>query len=321
FTPGQIYRSLVTAQNQALWREPGNAQIEPGDIYRACHESAGSGLKTLATKVNPRYTWEQLILPPDQTEQLQSICIQSKYRYLVYGKWGFDRVLSYGKGLNVLFFGAPGTGKTMAAEVLAGELQLELYKVDLSRVVSKYIGETEKNLSRIFDEAESSSAILFFDEADALFGKRSEIKDAHDRYANVEIGYLLQRMESYTGIVILATNLSKNLDEAFLRRMQFTLEFPFPDTGQRERIWKTIFPEKAPLSPDVDYTFLAEKMKISGGNIKNIAVNAAFNAAKANTDIGMVHIMRAGKREYQKMGKAFLKTDFQPYYEWVEGSE
>ena len=185
--------------------------------------------------------------------------------------------MALGKGLNALFHGSSGTGKTMAAEVIANELKLDLYKIDLSSVVSKYIGETEKNLIKIFKEAETSNSILFFDEADALFGKRSEVKDAHDRYANIEVGYLLQKMEEYEGIVILATNLMKNMDDAFVRRMHFSVEFPFPDEEHRFRIWNTIFPEEAPKDENIDFEFLAKKFKIAGGNIKNIVLCAAFH--------------------------------------------
>ena len=203
----------------------------------------------------------------------------------------------------MLFSGPPGTGKTMAAEVIANELQLELYKIDLSQVVSKYIGETEKNLNRIFTAAETANAILFFDEADALFGKRSEVRDAHDRYANIEIGYLLQKMEEYEGISILTTNLRQNLDEAFVRRLAFTVHFPSPDEASRRRIWAGIWPSEMPLSEEVDLDCLARQFKLSGGNIKNIALAAAFLAAEAGSPVTMSHVLQGTKREYQKMGK------------------
>jgi SpoVK/Ycf46/Vps4 family AAA+-type ATPase len=193
----------------------------------------------------------------------------------------------------------------MAAEIVAGELGLDLYKIDLSQVVSKYIGETEKNLHRIFQEAQASDAILFFDEADALFGKRSEVKDAHDRYANVEIGYLLQKMEEYEGVTILATNLRKNLDDAFVRRMQFIIEFPFPDEEHRRKIWRVIFPREAPLGDEVDFDMLAREVKLAGGNIKNIALRAAFHAASEGRVIGMPHLLQAARREHQKLGRAW----------------
>jgi SpoVK/Ycf46/Vps4 family AAA+-type ATPase len=318
FSPGQIKDSMANAEYLALYRSNQPGSIEMSDLYTACHNQSNQKLSILARKIKPKYQWEDIVLPPDQLEQLREICSQVKYRQVVYGEWGFDRKLSLGKGLTALFSGSPGTGKTMAAEVIANDLYLELYKIDLSQVVSKYIGETEKNLEKIFTEAETSNAILFFDEADALFGKRSEVKDAHDRYANIETGYLLQRMEEYEGIVILATNLNKNMDEAFLRRLNFVIEFPFPDTKHREILWRKIFPEDTPRNPDLDYLFLAEKLNIAGGNIKNIALNSAFYAAGEADAITMKHIILATKREYRKIGKSFLKSDFEPYYQLIK---
>ena len=232
------------------------------------------------------------------------------HHYQVFNRWGFERKLAHGKGISVLFSGPPGTGKTMAAQVLAHDLALDLYKIDLSRVVSKYIGETEKNLSRIFDEAEHSNAILFFDEADALFGKRTEISDAHDRYANLETSFLLQKMEEYEGIVILASNLRENMDNAFLRRIRFIVEFPFPDAASRLKIWKKHFPAEAPVSEGVDYDLLAERIQVAGGNIKNIVLNAAFFAAENGGMIGMEHILQGTRREYEKIGKLWDERRF-----------
>jgi len=232
-----------------------------------------------------------------------------EYRSLVYDNWGFGDRLSLGKGLSVLFAGPSGTGKTMAAEIIAGELGLDVYKIDLSTVVSKYIGETEKNLSRIFTEATTSNAILFFDEADALFGKRSEVRDAHDRYANIEINYLLQKMEEYDGIVILATNFRKNMDEAFVRRIQSTIEFPFPDAEDRLRIWQGVWPENTPRA-DLDLECMASRFQITGGNIRNIALSAAFLAAEDGGCVRMKHLMRATLQEYQKMGKIIMDEEF-----------
>jgi SpoVK/Ycf46/Vps4 family AAA+-type ATPase len=224
-------------------------------------------------------------------------------RPTVYGQWGFDRKLALGKGLNALFAGESGTGKTMAADIIAGELGLDLYKIDLSSVVSKYIGETEKNLDKIFTEASTSNAILFFDEADAIFGKRSEVKDSHDRYANIETGYLLQRMEMFDGVVILATNLRANLDEAFTRRLHFAIEFPFPEPSDRERIWRVTFPPETPIAPDADLKLLAERFRLAGGAIRNIVLAAAFLAAESGQSVGMSHLLHATRREYQKMGR------------------
>jgi SpoVK/Ycf46/Vps4 family AAA+-type ATPase len=264
----------------------------------------------MAVKIEPRHGWEDIVLPEYKLTQLKEICSQARHRYRVFGEWGFDRKLSHGKGLSALFSGPPGTGKTMAAEVIAHDLQMDLYKVDLSSVVSKYIGETEKNLSRIFHEAETGNAILFFDEADALFGKRTEVSDAHDRYANIEISYLLQKMEEYEGIVILATNLRENMDEAFTRRIRFIIEFPFPDEASRLRIWQTHFPKEAPVSEEIDYEYLSRQFKIAGGNIKNIVLNSAFLAAGDGSVIRMEHILRGTQREFEKMGKLWGEQNF-----------
>jgi SpoVK/Ycf46/Vps4 family AAA+-type ATPase len=255
---------------------------------------------------------------------LREIYEQVKHRSLVYEKWGFDNKIALGKGLNVVFAGPSGTGKTMSAEIIAGELRMDLYKIDLSNVVSKYIGETEKNLERIFTEAGESNAILFFDEADSIFGKRSEVKDAHDRYANIETGYLLQKMEEYDGIVVLATNLRKNLDDAFVRRMHFIIEFPFPEEEDRFEIWRRVFPAQVPLAENVDLRFMARQFKIAGGNIKNIALTAAFLAAGENQPynspvVEMAHLIRATRREFQKMGKLCTPTDFGPYFSLLGG--
>src|SRR5947209_4174339 len=227
-TGGQIYDAVGTAQSLAALRDRDESQIMMQDLLDSCRLHSNQKLTSLARKIHPTYRWGDIVLPADRIDRLSDICNHVRYRKQVYEEWGFDRKLAYGKGLTVLFAGPSGTGKTMAAQIIASELGLDLYKIDLSNVVSKYIGETEKNLAYIFAEAETSNAILFFDEADALFGKRSEVKDSHDRYANVEISYLLQRMEEYEGVVILATNFRKNMDEAFVRRLHFTIEFPLP---------------------------------------------------------------------------------------------
>jgi SpoVK/Ycf46/Vps4 family AAA+-type ATPase len=219
--------------------------------------------------------------------------------------------------MNILFSGSSGTGKTLAAGILARDLGLEIYKVDLSTVVSKYIGETEKNINKIFAEAREINAILFFDEADAIFGKRSEVKDSHDRYANIEVSYLLQKMEEHEGIVIMATNLSNNIDDAFVRRMHFIVEFPFPDEAGRLRIWKSLLPSEAPLSEDVDFQFLASHFKLAGGNIKNILMAAAFMAAESTGFINMEHIIKATVNEYKKVGLICSQSDFGKYYHLV----
>ena len=238
---------------------------------------------------------------------------EAEYRYIVHEQWGFSEKLSLGKGLNVLFAGAPGTGKTMTAEAIANHLQLDLYKIDLSQIISKYIGETEKNLSKIFTAAADSNAILLFDEADALFGKRSEVQDAHDRYANIEVGFLLQQMEEYEGITILTTNLRSNMDTAFERRLRFIIEFPKPDVGDRLKIWQQTFPKIAPISRDIDWQFLAKQFDLTGANIKNVALTAAFYAADTQTEITMTAIIFALKREYQKMGQILRDKELGDY--------
>lgn len=287
-----------------------SARPTASDLFASARARLNHNLASFARKIEPKYGWADIVLPPDQLSQLREICDRYKYQPLVFGEWGFDRKLSLGRGLSALFSGHPGTGKTMAAEVIAGDLHLDLYKIDLSQVVSKYIGETEKSLNRIFREAQDSSSILFFDEADALFGKRTEVKDSHDRYANIEVSYLLQKMEEYDGIAILATNLRQNIDEAFLRRMQIIIEFPFPDEEHRRRIWEVIFPEDAPLASDVDFDLLARAIKLAGGNIKSIGLAAAFYAASDGRVIRQEHLIRAARREFQKLGRNWNERDW-----------
>jgi len=318
FTPGQVRDAFNMAKSLASWSSPETGEITESIIHTACRGQSSQKLGSMARKIHPKYTWKDIILPGIQMQRLREVCSQVKNRHIVYGEWGFDRKLSLGKGLNVLFSGPPGTGKTMAAEVIANELDVDLYKIDLSQVVSKYIGETEKNLQAIFREAQFSNAILFFDEADALFGKRSEVKDAHDRYANIETAYLLQKMEEYDGITILATNLRNNMDEAFTRRLQFHVEFPFPNGEYREKIWQAMFPEEAPTSDEIDLPFLARKFNLTGGNIKNIVLTAAFLAAEKAGKIEMKHLVRAAKRELQKMGKLCMPEDFGEYYDLLD---
>jgi len=306
----QIHAAAATAGNRARWQDPEHRHVSMTDLTAACRLQSNRKLETLAKKITPRYTWNDIVLPMERLQQLRELCDSVIHRVTVYEDWGFDRKLSLGKGVNALFSGPSGTGKTMSAEVIAHELGLDLYKIDLSTVVSKYIGETEKNLSRIFAEATTSNAILFFDEADALFGKRSEVKDAHDRYANIETGYLLQKMEEYEGVVILATNLRKNMDDAFVRRMHYTIEFPFPTEYERHRIWTRIWPEAVPRSVEVNLASLAQRFEITGGNIRNIAVAAAFLAAADEGRVTMSHLLHATRREYQKMGKVVTAGEF-----------
>jgi hypothetical protein len=314
-TGGEIHEACSKAKTHALLRTPHDPDISQEDFEAAARAQSNQGLCRLTQKVKTIYDWNDLVLPPRAAQQLREVCASEKYRHIVYSRWGFDQRLALGKGINVLFCGPSGTGKTMSAGIVARELGLDLYKIDLSTVVSKYIGETEKQLSQIFREAQASNAILFFDEADALFGKRSEVKDAHDRYANVEVAYLLQKMEEYEGIVILATNFRKNLDEAFTRRMHHIVDFPFPDAEYRERIWTSMMPRGAPLAEDVNFGFLARQFELAGGNIRNVALAAAFLAAEAGSAICMEHFILATAREFQKMGKLPSQTEFREYYD------
>lgn len=307
---GQIAGAVQLATQAGRLANPAGTPLTLRDLFRSSRIQSQPRLSALARKIEPKYAWQDLVLPEDQMQQLREIADQVKFRHVVLHDWGFAGKLSLGRGLNALFAGPSGTGKTMAAEVIANELGLDLYKIDLSAVVSKYIGETEKNLNRVFTEAEHSNAILFFDEADALLGKRSEVKDAHDRYANIEIAYLLQKMEEYEGLVILATNLKKNMDDAFVRRLQFVVDLPFPDEKYRHRIWSAIFPSSTPLSEEIDFKLLAKKLKITGGNIKNIGLKAAYLAAAEGGAVRMQHVVRATKREFQKMGKLYVESDF-----------
>ena len=300
---GQILDAAATARNLAVARAPAAPRVTAADLHAACRFHSNRKLTELAVAVTPHYTWDDIVLPVDQMTQLREIHDQVHYRDLVYDSWGFGGKLAMGKGVNVLFAGPPGTGKTMAADVLAHSLGLNLYKIDLSTVVSKYIGETEKNLARIFAEAMTSNAILFFDEADALFGKRTQIHDAHDRYANVETSYLLQKMEEYEGVVVLATNLRNNMDEAFVRRLHATVEFQLPGLADRRRIWEQIWPVDTPRDAGLDLDFLARRIEVAGGSIRNIALAGAFLAAADGGVITMAHVLHATRREYQKMGK------------------
>ncbi|QTA89101.1 ATP-binding protein [Desulfonema magnum] len=277
------------------------------DLWNACRFQTRQGMDGLARGITSNTGWDDLVLPEAQMKTLRNIAIHARHRQKVYEHWGFAAKLSRGLGITALFAGASGTGKTMAAEVLANELQLDLYRIDLSAVVSKYIGETEKQLRRVFDSAEAGGAILVFDEADALFGKRSEVKDSHDRHANIEVSYLLQRMEDYKGIAILTTNLKDALDTAFMRRIRFIVDFPFPDTEQRERIWQRIFPSDTPTR-DVDTARLSQ-LNIPGGNIRNIALNAAFLAAEADKSVSMEHLLEAAQGEYAKMERSLTRAE------------
>ncbi|MCX6317019.1 MAG: ATP-binding protein [Bacteroidetes bacterium] len=276
-------------------------------IWTACCKHTRPQVDELAQRIIPEAGWDDIVLPDAQRNMLQEIAVQVRHRNKVYHTWGFAGKSSRGLGISTLFAGESGTGKTMAAEVLANELGLDLYRIDLSKVVNKYIGETEKNLKKIFDAAEEGGAILLFDEADALFGKRSDVKDSHDRYSNIEVSYLLQRMEAYRGLAILTSNMKHALDKAFTRRIRFIIQFPFPDAVQRAEIWSKVFPAKTPRH-GLDMEKLS-KLTIAGGSIRNIAMNAAFFAADEDSPVQMAHIFRAARSEYEKTDKAFNSAD------------
>jgi hypothetical protein len=277
-------------------------------LWEACLASTRPQLDVLAERINAKATWDDIVLPDAESALLHHIAEQVAQRATVYEKWGFGEKMSRGLGISALFSGDSGTGKTMAAEVIANELRLNLYRIDLSAVVSKYIGETEKNLRRMFDAAENGGAILFFDEADALFGKRSEVKDSHDRYANIEINYLLQRMEAYRGLAILATNMKSALDTAFLRRLRFIVRFPFPGVAERKTIWQRAFPPDMPKAV-LDYDRLA-RLNVTGGHIHNIAINAAFLAACAGSPVTMGLVLDAARAEFRKIERPINEADF-----------
>ncbi|MEG0689213.1 MAG: ATP-binding protein [Hungatella sp.] len=319
-TPGQIERCLVVARRQA--------DLEGTEVLteRMLSESASLLLRnhfdSRAARVEQHYGWNDLILPDRQKKQLRSACAQMKWKHKVLEEWGMKHSMAYGTGISLVFAGPPGTGKTMAAQVLARELWMELYKVELASVVSKYVGETEKRLKLVFEQARQSQVILFFDEADVLFGKRTEVKDSGDKYSNMEAAFLLQEMENFEGIVILATNLIQNMDEAFKRRLKFIIDFPFPDKGHRQKIWESAFPREMPLSKDIDLEFLSERFELTGSGIKNVVYRAAFFAAEEGTEVEMRQLIWAVKIEYEKSMGTFPEELAGPYScylrEWRE---
>ena len=301
-------KSIERIAQEAKSAAAGDATRLGAELWKTCLLACRPKLDSLAQRVEPKATWEQLVLPEKELDLLRSIAEQVAHRNTVYEKWGFAQKLTRGLGISALFAGDSGTGKTMAAEVIANHLQLGLHRIDLSAVVNKYIGETEKNLRQLFDNAENGGAILFFDEADALFGKRSEVKDSHDRYANIEINYLLQRMENYRGLAILATNVKSAIDPAFLRRLRFVVNFPFPGVAERKAIWQNIFPAGVPLDA-LNYDALA-RLNLAGGHIYNIALNAAFLAARAKTPVTLTQIFEAARTELRKLERPINELDF-----------
>jgi SpoVK/Ycf46/Vps4 family AAA+-type ATPase len=314
----QIKRATQAAKLQA---RAAQRPITSDDLRAGARAQNAAGLERLARRIEPSVGFSDLVLPGDVLEQLRELTIRARQRERVLGEWRMAGAASRRRGLTALFAGASGTGKTMAAEVVAAEMGLDLYVVDLASVVDKYVGETEKNLDRIFVEAESVNGVLLFDEADALFGKRSEVADAHDRYANVEVAYLLQRMELFEGIAILATNLRSNLDEAFARRLDCLIDFPEPEEPDRLRLWDRCLGTLAPRAGDMDLAFLARSFKLSGGNIRNIVLAAAYMAAEADRAISMADLVRATQREYRKLGRMVVESEFGAFYSMLGGSK
>jgi hypothetical protein len=309
----QLQQTVSFARDKAWARgEAGEeTRLQFDDLVSGARAQFARDIGSLATRHTPRFGIEELVLPEREKAHLSELLAFVERRGTVYEDWGFRQKFTRGTGAKALFFGRSGTGKTMAAEVIAKHLSLDLFKVDLSSIVSKWVGETEKNLATIFDRAEEAQAVLLFDEADSLFGQRTSVGSAVDRYANLETNYLLQRIEEYDGVAILSSNFKQNIDEAFTRRFHFVLEFPFPDRDSREEIWVRAFPEQAPLADDVDFQFLADRFKFTGGNIKNTILRAAFLGASEDAKaIGMRHLLRAVVREYQNLEREPMRREF-----------
>lgn len=301
-TAGSIAAAVKEASDTAATRPPGEQELTHQDATDACRRQLATRLSHLADRVHQTLDWRDVVLPQETLDLLMQIPLHIKHRSKVYDTWGFGEKLTYGRGLSCLFSGEPGTGKTMCAGIIARELNMELFRIDLSRIVSKYIGETEQHLAEVFDEAERAQAIILFDEADSLFGKRTDVKSSVDRYANLEVNYLLQRVESYEGVTILTTNFESALDEAFKRRLSFKISFPFPDQEMRIELWKTMIPARAEVSDDIDFVWLAG-YEMAGGHIKNVLLRAAFMAAENGTPITGELLEEAVGKEFSEMGK------------------
>jgi hypothetical protein len=309
-SPEQIDRAAGTATLHATVR--GN-DLTGADLRHGARAQNAAGLGRLARRIEPAVGWPDLVLPDATESQLREIAVRARHRGRVLEDWGMRPGGARGRGVTALFAGDSGTGKTMSAEVIAADLGLDLYTVDLSSVIDKYVGETEKNLERIFTEAAGVNAVLLFDEADAIFGKRSEVRDAHDRYANIESAFLLQRMESFDGLAILATNLRANLDEALTRRLDLVVDFPLPDVTQRRALWDRCLGTRIPRSDDLDLDFCARGFELSGGNIRSAVVAAAYRAAKEDRAVMTVDLVAGVYREYQKLGRLTLQAEFGAY--------
>ena len=295
----------------------GRSEVSRADVEHGARAASISSLGDLAIAMAPDIGWEDLVLPERPLTLLRSLTAFLRHRDLVLDDWGFGRRSGRAQGLVAMFAGDSGTGKTLAARVLAAELGLELFRIDLATVVSKWLGETEKNLERVFAAAQGANAVLFFDEADAVFGRRSDVQDSHDRYANLQTAYLLQRMERHDGPILLATNMRGNIDDAFLRRMDAVIEFPFPTAEFRLRLWELLLPPEAPRAADVELDFLAERFELSGGGIRNAAIAAAVLAASEGVAIGMAQLVRGVAMEYAKHGRLTLAADFERFHDLV----
>jgi hypothetical protein len=317
-TPDQIARAADAARLSAL---AAGRRVGENDIRAGARAQNAAALERLARRIVPVAQWDSLVLPSYVLRQLRELVARAKQREMVLDTWGMGRGSVRGRGITALFAGDSGTGKTLAAEVVAADLGLDVYSIDLATVVDKYIGETEKNLDRIFGDAERINGVLLFDEADALFGRRSGVRDARDRYANVEVAYLLQRMEMFEGIAILATNLRANMDEAFGRRLDVVVDFPFPEEDARLRLWEKHLSPDVPRLPDVDLAFLARAFRLAGGNIRNITLAGAFFAAAEARPLGMEDLIRGTEREYRKLGRLCLEGEFGPYFEVLNGPD
>ncbi|MCQ4045108.1 ATP-binding protein [Streptantibioticus rubrisoli] len=307
---GQVRRAATVATRVAALA---GRTVTAADLRDAVRAQNGAGLERLARRIEPAVGWDDLVLPPATRHQLGELALRARHREQVLGQWRMRPGGGRGRGVIALFAGESGTGKTMSAEVIAADLGMELYVVDLSTVVDKYVGETEKNLERIFVEASEVNGVLLFDEADAIFGKRSQVKDAHDRHANVESAYLLQRMESFDGIAVLTTNLRANLDEAFTRRLDVIAEFPMPDVRQRRALWDRCLGTELPRDEALDLDFCAERFELAGGSIRACAVTAAYLAADSGRPLGMAQVVTAILQEYRKLGRLVLETEFGPW--------
>ncbi|MBX3030708.1 MAG: ATP-binding protein [Chloroflexi bacterium] len=317
--PDQIARAARAAWQQAAAED---RPLAPDDLRAGARAQNAAGLERLARRIRPGVGWEDLVLPTDIVAQLRELAARARYRDVVLDGWGMGRAgASRGRGLTALFAGDSGTGKTMSAEVMAAELGLDLYVIDLSTVIDKYVGETEKNLDRIFSEADRVNGVLLFDEADAVFGKRSDVRDSHDRYANVEVAYLLQRMEQFDGVAILTTNLRSNLDEAFTRRLDALVDFPVPEEDDRLRLWERHLPPGVPRGDDLDLPFLARRFRLSGGNIRNVSLAAAYLAAASGRPVMMEDLVLGMATEYRKLGRLCVEAEFGRYHHLVARSD